>query len=521
MAHIRSSQRPMVVMVVLTIFVGACDGTTYELPSEPGREVQVASLALEPTTLSLIVGGKATLNVSAKDQFGQPITGLALTWSTSNSDIVAVDSTGSVVAISGGSAVITVASATRSGSASIDVAPAFAGDPLLGRDIWKKSCQSCHAGAEGWDIAHFGYSDADILRRGRPHGSDSTAVHVLAYIRTLAVSDTANRNTPIFQPGGQYAVLQSDLEFAISTFGIDAWPDTLTPAGLKRQNPRSVSISLRMPTWSTEESSYDWLPGDTSSGGLPLGVRAGSWKLEQYYANPTLAGAVAAAKHIIFVAHNSEDGPCRYPPHGPADLSQYDPMSCFNVGKWAASLVYVEGIRNGRIDEAGRMGAQIFWEVGHLAHKSVQHGVPIPNVNLQIAAWTYLGWQYNRAPLNATLYTAVPLSRLGLQRQSTWFSLRTLVERDLSNNAESRNICSDVREPAEWGYNPWIPDAMSFSYKYLISLLEEGWIPPDISWCEAEVKRAQGDILNRAREGAAGELKPLVDRIMALLASAS
>src|SRR5690606_11851751 len=115
---------------------------------------------------------------------------------------------------------------------------------------------------------------------------------------------------------------------------------------------------------------------------------------------------------------------------------------------------------------------------------------------------------------HASLYTAGPLSVMGLERHATFFSLYMLVTRRPTGLlAEQTLICHDVRDAVEWGYAPWDEAALTFGYGYLLGLLQTGWRPPDMAGCAQEVRKAQSDV------GATVSLRlqPLADSIIALL----
>lgn len=383
-------------------------------------------------------------------------------------------------------------------------------DVPAGRAAYQAKCMNCHTGAEAYDLTHFQYADSTIIRRAHPHlMDDNTARDVAAYVRSLAsASDTATSRTHVFQPG---APLSSDAAFGVALFGVDAWPDSLTPAGLRTHDLRTVQIALRFPTWSNEADAYDWLPGDGVRGELP-DYAAASPALAKYYTSPSIANAVNAARQILVRAH--QQGPCQYPPSGPKDLSLYDPVACFDVAKWGASLIYVEGIRSGDVEAAGRSGAAHLWETGHMSHKSQQFHVALPDEDKHTAAWTWMGCMFNDCRQHASLYTTEPMSRMGLERHATYFALRQLVTRNPAGSlAERTLLCHDLRDAVEWGYAPWDEAALRFGYGYLLSLLQGGWAPPDSADCAREIRSAQNDVA----PAVASQLKPLADSILGLL----
>lgn len=390
----------------------------------------------------------------------------------------------------------------------------------MGRAIWQDrgpdGCQQCHAAPEAWDIAHFGYGWAVILQRAHPAHVDSVGAEaVAAYVSTLAVPSTADQRTLIYQPGG--SPLSSDADFGLALFGADEWPDTLSVAGLRAHDPRTIRIALHLPRWSDVTSPYDWLPGDTASGQLPANLHSHPARIA-FYANPTIDNAVKAATRLLAAAHRN-GGPCSYPPSGPADLSLYQPQACVNVAKWGAAAIYQAGIAADSIEEAGRRGTDHFWEVGHMSHKSQQFGVPVQFEDQQTGGWIYLGWMWNHAPNHNALYFSEPLSKLGHERLVTWMSLYTQVERNYrgGSNVEKGAVCLDVREAAQWGHVPWIENAVTFGYRYIESLLDSGWLPPDPGACSQWISLTQNWVGNRAGPAAKTAIEPLAQSLMARL----
>ena len=81
----------------------------------------VATVTVTPATVSLTQGQTAPLSVVLKDQSGAVLTGRTIVWTTSNSAVATVSSTGTVTAVAGGTATITATSEGKSGTASVTV----------------------------------------------------------------------------------------------------------------------------------------------------------------------------------------------------------------------------------------------------------------------------------------------------------------------------------------------------------------------------------------------------------------
>lgn len=83
----------------------------------------VASISLQPTSTTLQRNMTATFTPTLKDASGNVLTGRTVTWSSADSTVARVSSSGVVTAVGLGATVITAASEGKSASASVTVAP--------------------------------------------------------------------------------------------------------------------------------------------------------------------------------------------------------------------------------------------------------------------------------------------------------------------------------------------------------------------------------------------------------------
>src|SRR5207245_1362321 len=83
--------------------------------------VPVASVAVTPPAPSIQVGQTVQLTATPRDASGNPLTGRVVTWSSSNSAVASVSSSGLVTGKAAGSATITATSEGKSGSAAVMV----------------------------------------------------------------------------------------------------------------------------------------------------------------------------------------------------------------------------------------------------------------------------------------------------------------------------------------------------------------------------------------------------------------
>lgn len=83
--------------------------------------VPVAQVTVTPGSSQLLVNGTQQLAAAPKDAQGNPLTGRAVTWSSSNTGVATVSGAGLVTAVAQGSAVITATSETIAGTATVEV----------------------------------------------------------------------------------------------------------------------------------------------------------------------------------------------------------------------------------------------------------------------------------------------------------------------------------------------------------------------------------------------------------------
>ena len=84
----------------------------------------VASVTVSPSSANVAITGTVQLTATPKDANGNPLTGRAISWSSSDNTIATVNSSGLVTGVAAGTVTITATSEGKSGTASITVAGA-------------------------------------------------------------------------------------------------------------------------------------------------------------------------------------------------------------------------------------------------------------------------------------------------------------------------------------------------------------------------------------------------------------
>ncbi|MCG2694365.1 chitobiase/beta-hexosaminidase C-terminal domain-containing protein [Candidatus Parcubacteria bacterium] len=124
----------------------------YNICIEPDCVVTFTSISVSPSSTSVLINGTQSLSAIAKDQFNNPMTGITFTWTSSNSSVATVNSSGLVTGKILGSATITALSGSLSATAALTVsatapAPTCADNQKNGDETGIDcggSCPACH-----------------------------------------------------------------------------------------------------------------------------------------------------------------------------------------------------------------------------------------------------------------------------------------------------------------------------------------------------------------------------------------
>lgn len=104
-AALRRSLRPIGAVLLLAACGGGGDG---EGPTTPPPTVTLDNIAVTPTTVTLDAGQSQLLSATGRSASGATVNGVAFAYSSSNTGVASVSSSGSVVGIAAGTATITV-----------------------------------------------------------------------------------------------------------------------------------------------------------------------------------------------------------------------------------------------------------------------------------------------------------------------------------------------------------------------------------------------------------------------------
>src|SRR6185437_10839795 len=108
------------------LVTGVSTGTTTVTASAGKKKTKIkvtvagvlaASVAIAPSSVSLTQGATAQLSTTVKDTSGNVLTGMIVTWSSSNTNVATVSSSGLVTALAAGNATITATPGDSTGTA--------------------------------------------------------------------------------------------------------------------------------------------------------------------------------------------------------------------------------------------------------------------------------------------------------------------------------------------------------------------------------------------------------------------
>jgi uncharacterized protein YjdB len=234
--------------------------------------VAVASVEVTPASADVQEGATLQLTATPKDALGNPLTGRAVTWATTDAAVVTVSQSGLVTGVGSGAATVSATSEGQSGTAALTVVPvpvatvavdpadasvgtgatlqltatprSAAGNPLTGRDVtWTTSDEAVATVSETGLVTGVSLGNATITATSEGQ-SGKAAVAVVAPVASMDVTPAS-------------AEVQAGQTLQLSATPRDAAGDPLTG---------------RVVNWGSSDEAV----AKVSATGLVTGVAAGS-----------------------------------------------------------------------------------------------------------------------------------------------------------------------------------------------------------------------------------------------------
>ncbi|HZI14440.1 MAG TPA: hypothetical protein VE153_29000 [Myxococcus sp.] len=344
--------------------------------------------------------------------------------------------------------------------------------PEAGLAAFRTECAQCHVNSDGWDLAHFGFSDADIVRRASAHVDPATACNIVAWVRGLDVPRKGPSHRP-FRPG--CAVALNDEAFGRQLFAGDLWPKDLTREGLLALRPREAATALPMLPWSDEGSRTDWMPEQPLPEAL-LAAREGALRtaIEAYGEAP----GTERLLHAVAVFRELTEGP-----EGSGRICEgvegfhTTAEPCFQARKWMAALAGLHVLRAGLEDRVPGEVVDLWWDVGAAEATLSSRNPSIRPIHAPSGStWMYLSWSLD--PLRQRtlpFYFPELVKNAGLGRHSAYtmlYSAALASESPGSERPYELVLAAVIRAPHRWSY-----DAAEWGLNLLLSNHARGLRP--------------------------------------------
>jgi hypothetical protein len=332
---------------------------------------------------------------------------------------------------------------------------------------FQQNCASCHASRDGYDLHFFRYGDTTIVRRALGHVDQATAQDIVAHIATFSFPQHPRDERP-FQPGG--VVLASDAAFGTSLFP-NGFPTDLSTAQVRAMDPMNVRIAIALPRWSVEQQNTDWMPDHAVSATI-LADQNGEPQaaLDAYHANPTQANLKRVMTALFSATHRAgAPGPCHFESSG-----RIDALECFQVSRWASTLVAQHMLRNGL---SRTMSDTIFhsfwWEVAESVRRGTSVSALATNGVQNRVAWYYLGWMFG-SDARPSLYMLPSFESAQMLHHATFVAIKSMVSRP----ANTDFAYSDLVNIPRYGSPDWLYGSLRFGYRHLLERIQAGDVPP-------------------------------------------
>ena len=273
--------------------------------------VPVASVAVSPASASVQVGQTVQLAATPRDANGNPLSGRAVSWASSNTAVATVSGSGLVTGVTAGSATITATSEGQGGTAtitvstvlvaSVTVSPATAsvqagqtvqlaatpkdanGNPLSGRTVTWASSNSAVATVGGSGLV-TGVTAGSATITATSEGKSGTSAITVTAPAPAPVASVTVTPAPASVPTGQTVQLTATLK--------DANGNTLTG--------RTVA-------WASNNTAVATVTGSGMVSGVTAGTASIAATSETVTGTSALTVTAAAASYVLVGAGDIAD----------------------------------------------------------------------------------------------------------------------------------------------------------------------------------------------------------------------
>jgi uncharacterized protein YjdB len=244
------------------------------------KAIRVTSISVSPSTISLYPGSTSPLSAIAKDSVNDAVTGQTITWSSSNTKVATVSTSGIVTAIAIGSAVISAqvgtSAGTVTGTASVSVVQA----PVTAVAVSPKTV-SMTAGTKSQLTATATTASGTVVTNVTPTWSSNNTSAATVSSSGMVTGVNAGSATVTVSVSGLSATASITVSAAAAApvASVTVTPATVSLAvGATQQatatdkSSSGATTSGTTPSWSSSNTGV----ATVSSSGLVTGVAAGT-----------------------------------------------------------------------------------------------------------------------------------------------------------------------------------------------------------------------------------------------------
>ena len=279
-------------VAVIRATAGGVTGTAVVNVDPP----PITSIDVRPSTVELEIGGSASLTAVGIAENGTEVTGLGVSWRSSNTAVATVNSSGTVSAVAAGTAQIIASAQGVEGSATVTVrGPAGATSISIEGGNF-----SLATGASRQLSAVLREADGDVFSGSISWSTKSAAIATVSssgLVRAVAPGETyivathqqlrdSVRVTVTASPIVSLVVRPSSLSLAAGATG------TLSAVGIRQNGEEVTGLSV---TWSTGNSAI----ATVSSSGVVTAQGAGTTQIQAAYQGLTGSASVTVAASSV------------------------------------------------------------------------------------------------------------------------------------------------------------------------------------------------------------------------------
>ncbi|HEV2750218.1 MAG TPA: Ig-like domain-containing protein [Gemmatimonadales bacterium] len=272
----------------------------------------VASVTVSPSSANIAITGTVQLTATPKDANGNPLSGRAISWASSNTNVATVNTSGLVTGVTAGSVTITATSEGQSGTATITVA----GAPVASVTVTPASA-SVQAGQTVQLTATLKDANGNILTGRTVTWSSNTTTVATVSSSGLVTTTVAGSATITATSEGQSGTS------AITVTAVPVASVTVTPATASVAAGGTVQLTAtpkdangnpltgRVITWQSSNSAIASVNGSGLVTGVvaggPVTITATSEGQSGTSAVTVTAASAAQFDHIFIVMEENND----------------------------------------------------------------------------------------------------------------------------------------------------------------------------------------------------------------------